>query len=99
VAHCVVRGPLPYELRFSVHVEEVVEAERVVTRVSGALEGPARLELTDSGVGCEAWLAWEVHVRDPALRAAARVGRPVMVWGHDLVVDRGVRQFRRHALI
>lgn len=97
-AECEVRGPLPYSLHFAVTVEEAVEAERVVTAVTGDLEGPARLELADRDGGCAARLAWEVEIREPALRGAALVARPVMEWGHDHVVDRGLSQFRHHAL-
>lgn len=97
-ADCVVRGPLPYALRFTVAVTEVKPAALVATEVTGDIEGPARLELRGVDGGTEARLVWAVRVVDPALRATARVARPLMEWGHDLVVNRGVRQFRRHAL-
>lgn len=97
-ADCVVRGPLPYALRFTVAVTDVKPEALVATLVTGDIEGPARLELRGVDDGTEARLAWEVRVVDPALRATARIARPFMEWGHDLVVNRGVRQFRRHAL-
>ncbi|HVM40759.1 MAG TPA: SRPBCC family protein [Acidimicrobiia bacterium] len=97
-ARCEIRGPLPYALHFEVVVEDVVPAERVVTRVRGDLLGPARLELADAPEGCTARLAWEVEICNPALRGAALVARPVMEWGHDQVVNRGLHQFRRRAL-
>ena len=87
VARCVVRPPLPYVLRFDVAVERVVPAALVETTVSGDIEGPARLELSGDGDGAEARLVWEVDVRDPLLRTAARVARPLMEWGHEWVVD------------
>ena len=98
VARCVVRPPLPYVLRFDVAVERVVPAALVETTVSGDIEGPARLELSGDGDRAEARLVWEVDVRDPLLRTAARVARPLMEWGHEWVVDTGVEQFRRRAL-
>ncbi|HLG00443.1 MAG TPA: hypothetical protein VI916_08220 [Acidimicrobiia bacterium] len=97
-AHCVVRGPLPYSLRFTVAVERVVPGQLIETRVSGDIEGPARLELRGSGVDSAARLVWSVSVVDPALRATARAARPLMEWGHNWVVTRGVRAFRQHAL-
>ncbi len=97
-AECTVRGPLPYALRFTVAVTEVKPEALVATAVTGDIEGPARLELRGVDDGTEARLAWEVRVVDPALRATARVARPLMEWGHDVVVSRGVRQFHRHAL-
>jgi uncharacterized protein YndB with AHSA1/START domain len=98
VSHCVVRAPVPYRLRFDVTILEV-EPERLIdTRVAGDLEGPARLELAEHPEGCEAQVSWTVELRDPVLRAASRLARPVMEWGHDWVVDTGLRQFRRAAL-
>lgn len=98
VSHCVVRAPLPYSLTFEVAVLEVVPERLVDTQVSGDLEGPARLDLNAHPEGSEARLSWELELRDPLLRTAAVVARPVMEWGHSWVVDTGVRQFRRTAL-
>ena len=94
-ARCVVRAPLLYSLRFDVAVLEVVPERLVSTRVSGDLRGPARLEVQDHTDGSEARLTWEVDLVAPPLRAASRVARPVMEWGHDRVVEIGLRQFRR----
>jgi uncharacterized protein YndB with AHSA1/START domain len=97
-ARCVVRAPLPYSLRFDVHIEEVVPMTRVVTRVDGDLVGPARLEITEVGGGCVARLLWELELRDPVLRPIAIVTRPAMQWAHDRVVDVGFAEFQRRAL-
>jgi uncharacterized protein YndB with AHSA1/START domain len=97
-ARCVVRAPLPYSLRFDVHVEEVVPVTRVVTRIDGDLVGPARLEVTPTEGGCAARLLWELELRDPVLRPLAMVTRPAMKWAHDRVVDVGFTEFKRRAL-
>ena len=94
-ARCVVRAPLPYSLRFDVAVLEVVPERLVDTRVSGDLEGPARLEVRPHGAGSEARLLWEVDLVATPLRLASRLARPVMEWGHDRVIEMGLRQFRR----
>lgn len=98
VAQCTVRGPLPYALDFTVTVEEVEPVGLIAARVAGDLHGPARLEILPDGDATVARLVWTVELRDPILRSAARVARPLMEWGHDWVVDNGVRQFRHHAL-
>lgn len=98
VADCAVRGPLPYEVRLSITVDDLVPRRRVETTVDGDLRGKARLELDGDGTSSRARLVWNLDVIDPALRALTRVARPLMVWGHDVVVSRGVRQFRRGAL-
>lgn len=98
VARCVVRAPVPYSLRFDVAIVDVVPERLVATRVSGDLEGPARLDVAAHADGSEARLSWELELRDPMLRAASHVARPVMEWGHAWVIDTGVRQFRRLGL-
>jgi hypothetical protein len=106
---CVVRAPIPYTLRFTVAVREVVPGRLVDAVVDGDLAGPARLELDSGGPGVRGWppemgrgslvrLSWQMELRRPMLRAAARFGRPVMEWGHDWVVANGVEQFLHRAL-
>ena len=95
---CAIQAPLPYALRVSVDIERVVPPERVETRVTGDLEGPARLEIVPTESGCAARLVWSLELREPWLRRFARVGRPVLAWAHDRIIGIGVRQFERVAL-
>ena len=98
---CVVRAPIPYALRFTVEVADLVPCERIEAVVEGDLAGPARLEVRPLGAsrrGSEVRLSWEMQLRRPVLRAASRVGRPMMEWGHDWVVSTGFEQFCRKAL-
>jgi hypothetical protein len=97
-ARCVVRAPLQYSLRFTVHVEEVVAESRVVTRVAGDLVGPARLEIRPTAQGSDARLMWDLELRDPVLRPLSALARPAMCWAHDRVVDVGLTEFRRRAI-
>jgi uncharacterized protein YndB with AHSA1/START domain len=98
VADCEVRAPLPYSLRFTVRIDEVVPHARVATTVTGDLDGPAGLDLRPTPDGCEARLWWEVDLQAPLLRRASAVARPAMAWAHDRIVDSGIEQFRRRAL-
>jgi hypothetical protein len=43
-------------------------------------------------------LVWGLEISRPLLRRVATVARPMLQWGHDWIVDRGVEQFRRAAL-
>jgi hypothetical protein len=97
-AACVIQAPLPYALRVAIEVERAVPPERVETRVTGDLEGPARLEIAPTPSGCAARLVWSLELREPWLRRIARVTRPVLTWAHDRVISNGVRQFERVAL-
>jgi hypothetical protein len=81
-----------------VHVQRLVPEELVETVVTGDLVGPACLEIASEESGSTARLSWQLELRDPALKLAARIARPLMEWGHDWVVSTGVRQFRRRAL-
>lgn len=97
-ARCTIQAPLPYALRCTIRVDDVI-AERIIqTTVSGDLRGPARLEIDRAGDGCTARLVWSLNLGNPALARLARVGRPLMSWGHDVIVSTGVEQFRRRAL-
>jgi hypothetical protein len=98
VAHCAVRGPLPYTLEFAVHVERVEPKCAIDTQVTGDLAGPARLEVGGSGATSTARLMWTVELQLPVLSAASFVARPLLLWAHDHVVSSGVAQFREHAL-
>ena len=97
------RAPLPYTLEFKVHVEQVEPGLSIDTRVSGDLEGPARLEVArleraGDGDASTARLTWAVDLHLPLLSAASRVARPVLLWAHDRIVATGVAQFRSQAL-
>jgi uncharacterized protein YndB with AHSA1/START domain len=98
---CVVRAPVPYTLRFTVTIVDLVPGQRIEAVVDGDLTGPARLEVEGAGSrrrGSHVRVVWEVHLQRPMLRAAARIGRPVMEWGHDWVVSTGFEQFCRSGL-
>jgi hypothetical protein len=95
---CEIRPPLPYVLRFDLLLEEV-EAPRFVTaRVEGDLVGDAAIDVTAVDGGSELRL---VSVLAPAGRVAGVVATlaPAAVrFGHDWVLDTGLRQFRARAL-
>jgi hypothetical protein len=93
VARFRVDPPLPYRLNLTVSVLDVQDGRSVDTEVSGDLAGPARLEVGADGDGSSARLVWSLVVQRPALGILERVARPVMVWGHDAVVARGLQRF------
>lgn len=88
--------PVPYAMQVTVEVHEVAPMEQVRARVRGDLEGPAGLVLRRTEDGCEVTVCWRVEMCRGAMRSAARVARPVLVWGHDRVVAVTVRGLRRH---
>jgi hypothetical protein len=95
---CVVKPPLPYRLRFDVVLVEVVDRDLVRARVDGDITGSARLDVIDHGRRSELRLRSELVPADATLRLIARLARPVVTFGHEWVLDTGVRQFRAAAL-
>jgi uncharacterized protein YndB with AHSA1/START domain len=95
---CLVQPPLPYSLRFSISLHEVVPFELATAAIDGDIMGDARLELSPTDDGCEARLVSHLAPANQLLRAIATVARPVAQLGHDWVLDTGLRQFRSRAL-
>jgi hypothetical protein len=93
---CVVEPPLPYRMSLEVVVVEASRCEFVEVEIHGDLEGHAELRLEPAGEGTRASVSWQLEMTQPRMRAAARVVRPILRWGHDRVVDAAARGFRRH---
>lgn len=94
---CQVAPPLPYVVRFAISFDEVQPAERVRTTVSGDVRGVAELKLSSNGGGSVATLSSELAPANVLLRRVASVARPLVEWGHDWVLDTGLRQFLEHS--
>jgi uncharacterized protein YndB with AHSA1/START domain len=111
---CEVQPPVPYRVRFSVHLHEVADGDRIEAEVDGDVTGWARLELVDGGDGGEAadgtdravgtdggtdlWLRSELAPGNGILRGVLRVMPPLARFGHDWILDTGARQFRERHL-
>jgi Ribonuclease G/E len=89
--------PVPYAMRVTVEITDATSRRQVEADVRGDLVGAAALELRDAGAGAsEVRVRWTVEMCRPAMRTAARVARPMLIWGHDRVVEATVRRLRRH---
>lgn len=95
---CVVKPPLPYTLHFEVILIEVVDYDLVRARIEGDITGWAQLTAIDRDFGSEFRLISELSPASGALRLMTRLAPPVAAFGHDWVLDTGVRQFRNIAL-
>jgi len=94
----VVQPPLPYRLRFELHIGDVDAPRLVTAKVTGDITGSARLEVTSTSTGSELHLESQLAPTNAVLRAVAQVARPVAHFGHEWVLDTGLRQFRDRAL-
>ncbi len=96
---CVVAPPLPYVVRFTVQLDRIDEGRRVDATVRGDVRGGAVLTVDGDGDGgSTARLRSELAPANPVLRSVGRVARPMVEWGHDWVLDQGLRQFVAAAL-
>ncbi len=95
---CVVQPPLPYSLRFTISIDEVVESRLVTATVAGDVVGSARVELADHETGCEARMISALAPGSGFLRTVATAIRPLARFGHDWVLDTGARQFSKRAV-
>ena len=93
-----VQPPVPYRLRFDLHLLEVEPPYLVTATVTGDLIGSARLEISPTPTGSELRLVSHLAPANSVLRAVARLAPPVAHFGHQWVLDTGLRQFRQGAL-
>ncbi len=93
-----VQPPLPYRLTFDLLITEARPPSLVAVDVTGDLEGTARLEVSTSPVGSELHFTSELTPTNSVLRAVAQVAAPIARYGHEWVLDNGLRQFRSRAL-
>ena len=95
---CEVQPPVPYPVRFQVHIEEVKVAELVRARVLGDVVGVATLILEEHPEGCTAVLSSSLAPGNATLRLVSRLAAPIARFGHDWVLDSGARQFIARAV-
>ena len=92
-----VQPPLPYRLTFDLLLTEVDAPRAVAVDVTGDIEGAARLEVAPRGAGSELHFTSELIPTSSILRAVAQVAPPVARFGHQWVLENGLRQFRAGA--
>jgi uncharacterized protein YndB with AHSA1/START domain len=94
---CVVQPPLPYAVRFRLRLGDVVAPTYVTASIEGDIDGEARLDVSATATGSELRLVSCLRPRSSLLRTVAGMVPPVARFGHEWVLDTGVRQFRAHA--
>jgi hypothetical protein len=96
---CTVRTPLPYRVRFSVTLDEVVPGRSVTTTIGRDLDGTAAVAIRPVGDGSEMHLTARLRPSRSLLRAVSVIAPPVARFGHDRVITAGLRQFEQHLLV
>jgi hypothetical protein len=95
---CTVQPPLPYRVRFDVHLDVVEPCERIEARVSGDIAGTASLVIVGHGNASAVRLRSDLAPDSTWLRVASALFGPVVRHGHQWVLDTGARQFTDRAL-
>ena len=98
VWRCVVRPPLPYTVRFSIRLDEVVQPSLVAATVHGDISGVARVEVAADGDGSAVRLTSRLAPSSRVFGIVAGIARPIVRRGHDWVLDTGARQFAARAV-
>jgi len=90
----VVAPPLPYRMAVQVELTRCDPARRLDADVTGDLVGDAHLRLRPDGEGTVTDVEWSLEMLQRPMRWVARVGYPLLRWGHDRVVEATVGSFR-----
>ena len=94
---CAVRSPLLYGVRFGVVLEDVVAGRSASASVDGDIAGRAHLEVTAVEAGSQLHLVSTLTSESVLLRTIARLTPRLALFGHDRLVQIGVRQFQEKA--
>lgn len=93
VWNCTVRTPLPYAVRFTIAIDEVVNAQSIAATIDGDVTGSALLQISPAKHGCEARLTSSLQPANRLLRTISIAARPIARFGHNWVLDTGAQQF------
>jgi hypothetical protein len=95
VWHCTV-PPLPYALRFAVHLDNVARPTLVTAHISGDIVGTSRLVIAANGTSCcDVQLTSTLAPSSRTLGMLEPLARPIIRRAHNWVIDTGARQFLR----
>ena len=94
VLHGLVAPPVPYRMRVRVALVRCDAPRSIDADVSGDLVGRAHIRFDPEADGTAATVGWTVEMMQLPMRIAARLGSPLLAWGHDRVVQSTVARFR-----
>ena len=90
------RGPIGYQLNFSLEAVEVRPHGFLKGRAEGDLTGHGSWHLSQAGEWTDVRLDWVVRATKGWMEFLAPVARPVFVYGHDYVMERGAQGLAGH---
>ena len=90
VWRCAVRPPVPYVVRFRLHLTDVEPPTRVAATLDGDITGSASLHVTAAPAGADLHFVADLEPSAAWLRALSTVAATLARFGHDRVVDHGL---------
>jgi len=94
-AECVVRGSLPYNLRYTMEVIDVRRHQSMELRSTGDLVGTGRWEFLELAEGrCRATYYWDVATTNPILNLVTPLARRFLAQNHLQVMANGYAALR-----
>lgn len=90
-AERVVRGRLPYSLRYQTTITRLIEPHEIAYDATGDLAGHGRFVLTAHGDMTEVLFYWNVQTRGFWLNLLAPLFKWLLAWNHNWVMAQGQR--------
>jgi hypothetical protein len=90
VLHGTVVPPLPYRFRLEVRLHSCERLSVTKATLAGDLTGAATMHFEEVQGGTRVRVEWTLLRASTPMRVAARVARPLVLWGHDRVVEMAV---------
>jgi hypothetical protein len=97
VWRCTIRPPLPFPLRFTIHLDDVVRPTLVTAHISGDIAGTARLDVAPHGTGCDVQLTSTLAPSNRTLAMIETLARPIIRRAYNWMLDTGASQFLKSA--
>jgi hypothetical protein len=94
-AERVVRGRLPYQLRYVTTTTHLAPPREVAYDSDGDLVGPGRFLLEPQNEGTEVTFDWDVRTTGKLMNWLEPLLRPLFAWNHDWVMERGGKGLNR----
>jgi hypothetical protein len=91
-ARAVVRAPAGYRLTLDLALAEVDAPRHVAIDVTGDIVGRSTVDVAPADEGAEVCLAWSLAPDRHLLRLLGFFARPILVHGHDWILDDGLRR-------
>ncbi|MDB5522449.1 MAG: hypothetical protein JWM58_212 [Rhizobium sp.] len=87
---------LPYDVTFEMQTVRIEPLSIIEGRAHGELEGVGQWTLRREGAKCHVRYDWIVKITKPWMIRLSFLLRPVFVWNHGVVMERGRRGLTRY---